>query len=134
MQLLACSAMTGIIWMVQLAVYPQFVRVGPESFKDYHSRYTRSVAIVIIPLMLLEAAACLACLYLGPWSEQIMPTILLGVIWLSTALIQAPQHSRLRIDGIPKLVKGNWIRTLAWTLRLAFLLQLLLSHLSQVAG
>jgi hypothetical protein len=28
--------LTGLIWVVQVLVYPQFLRVPPAAFKDYH--------------------------------------------------------------------------------------------------
>jgi hypothetical protein len=46
---------------------------------------------------------------------------LLGVIWASTAWIQVPLHRRLAVAPDPaaveRLVRTNWIRTGAWTLR-----------------
>jgi hypothetical protein len=46
---------------------------------------------------------------------------LLGVIWLCTGLIQVPLHQRLEkgFDAVShrRLVTGNWIRTIAWSLR-----------------
>jgi hypothetical protein len=43
------------------------------------------------------------------------------LIWGSTFLIQVPQHSKLLAGHDPEicqqLVLGNWIRTIAWSLR-----------------
>lgn len=44
-------------------------------------------------------------------------------VWASTAFVQIPQHRRLARGGDPEavsaLVRGNWVRTVAWTLRAA---------------
>lgn len=120
-QLTACAAMTGIIWMVQVAIYPLLSRLEGGVFHDYHSRYMNRVTFVIAPSMLLEAVSCAACLYLGDWRDFLVPTILLGIIWASTAFIQVPQHGKLAPETVPALVRSNWIRTIAWSARLIIL-------------
>lgn len=123
-QLAACAAMTGIIWMVQIAIYPLFARLEGPVFEDYHQRYMRQVSFVIAPFMFLEATTCAACLYLGDWRTQILPTFLLALVWASTAFIQVPQHQKLTPQTVPALVRSNWLRTVAWTARLVLLASL----------
>jgi len=45
----------------------------------------------------------------------------LFIVWGSTALLQIPLHRRLEQGHDPVailwLIRGNWIRTAAWTLR-----------------
>lgn len=56
---------------------------------------------------------------------------LLGIIWLSTAVFQVPIHLKLMNKASAKLItrviRTNWIRTIAWTLRsllwMAYLLE-----------
>ena len=120
-QLIASAAMTGIIWIVQVAIYPLFARLKGAVFDDYHNRYMKRVTFVIAPIMFLEATSCAACLLLGEWHEFILPALLLGIVWGSTALIQVPQHQRLTPNTVSKLVLSNWIRTAAWTTRTAIL-------------
>ena len=120
-QLTACAAMTGIIWMVQIAIYPLFARLEGEAFNDYHTRYMGRVTCVIAPLMLIEAASCAACLYLGDWQEMTPSILLLAMAWASTALIQVPQHAKLTPKTVSTLVHSNWIRTIAWTARTVLL-------------
>ena len=117
LQLAACAAMTGIIWMVQLAIYPLFAWLAGPTFTDYHDRYMRQVTWVIAPLMFLEAASCAALLYLADWRDFLVPTLLLALVWGSTAFIQVPQHQKLTPQTVPALVRSNWIRTFAWTSR-----------------
>jgi len=128
LQLIACAAMTGIIWMVQLAIYPLFGRLQGQTFDDYHTRYMTQVTHIIAPFMFLEASTCALCLYLGPWDTQLLPTLLLALVWASTAFIQVPQHKNLTPETVPALVRSNWLRTIAWSLRLIFLASLHLSN------
>ena len=77
-----------------------------------------------IPLMLAEAATAAALLWLAPDSVRILvwgglaPVVL---IWLSTWAVQVPTHRLLteRFDaGTHRaLVRTNWLRTIAWSLR-----------------
>ena len=57
-----------------------------------------------------------------PIASFLIPFVfLVVVIWLSTALLQVPQHGRLQrgfeARAQQALVNGNWIRTAAWSLR-----------------
>lgn len=124
-QLVACAAMTGIIWIVQVAIYPLFARLEGQTFDDYHTRYMSQVTYVIAPLMFLEATTCAACLSFGNWQDFVIPTVLLAIVWASTAFIQIPQHTKLTPETVPALVRSNWIRTIAWTMR-SLLLALIL--------
>jgi len=52
--------------------------------------------------------------------------VLLGIIWLSTMLLQVPQH-RILASGFDEkayriLVTSNWIRTVSYTLRVFLVL------------
>lgn len=125
-QLIASTAMTGVVWIVQVAVYPLFARIGKDEFDEYHRRYMHCVSFVIMPLMALEALTCIACFFMGDQMRLLAPSILFGIICLSTALIQVPQHNALTIDRVPTLVKGNWIRTIAWTARTLLLATLVI--------
>jgi hypothetical protein len=71
----------------------------------------------------LSTAGWLALAGQPLWFWRLMMGILL-VIWLSTAFWQGPLHGRLSREGVrPELVralvKGNWLRTVFWTLRSA---------------
>ena len=129
-QLAASAAMTGIIWMVQVAIYPLFARLGGATFDDYHTRYMNRVTYVIAPLMFIEAASCAACLYLGDWQSMVPTTLLLATVWASTAFVQVPQHAKLTPKSVPALVRSNWIRTIAWTTRTILLAWMAVGHKS----
>lgn len=117
--------MVGLIWFVQIVHYPLFAQVGTNLFAEYETAHSRLTTWVVGPPMLVEAATAFVLLLAKP--ERI-PAILvwLGValvlvIWLSTALLQVPQHEILTrgfaTDAHRFLVISNWIRTVAWTAR-----------------
>jgi uncharacterized membrane protein len=117
--------MVGLIWFVQIVHYPLFAQVGTHLFPEYESTHNRLTTWVVGPPMLVEAATALVLLLAKP--DRIPPTqvwlgaVLVLVIWLSTALLQVPQHEILTrsfvADAHRWLVASNWIRTVAWTIR-----------------
>lgn len=121
----ATMGMVGVIWFVQIVHYPLFASVGAQQFPEYERRHSARITWIVAPLMLIEAAASgLLCLATERPVPAWMPwtgAALLGVIWLSTALVQVPCHSRLARGFDPlahrRLVRTNWLRTIAWSLR-----------------
>jgi hypothetical protein len=121
--------MTGIIWLVQVAHYPLFDRIGRDQFVRYENDYTRRMGWVVGPPMLLELATAIALVYVHAGWLVWIALGLLAVVWLSTIFLQIPQHSRLErgFDAVThrSLVRTNWIRTLAWSGRSALALAIL---------
>lgn len=123
--LAATLFMTGLIWFVQVVHYRLFDHVGAASFAAYEEAHARLTTWVVGPPMLLELGSAVVLLRLRPVEigarEVWLGLFLLGVIWLSTALIQVPQHNALGAGFDFKtyraLVGFNWIRTIAWSLR-----------------
>lgn len=122
--LAATCALAGLIWTVQLAIYPLFDGVGREAFPAFHRRYVRGISWIVAPLMGVEALTAGLVLAAG----ERAPLFLLGValiaaIWLVTFLVEVPRHRRLAagFDAAAhrELVGANWARTLAWTARAA---------------
>lgn len=128
-QLMLGSALTGIIWLVQVAIYPQFLNVGVAEFSRYHFRHMLGIALIIVPLMFLEMG--LACLAVWQFRQSSIAGLTLAAalmtvgVWLSTVFIQAPLHlalERKRSEStIRKLTRTNWIRTVLWSVRLVLL-------------
>ena len=122
----ATTAMAGVIWTVQLAIYPLFASVGHEGFASYHAAYSERITWIVGPVMILELGSA-GVLAIAAWKSGEGRLLAAGglalvvSIWVATALVQVPQHGRLG-EGydeatIAALVAGNWIRTLLWTLR-----------------
>lgn len=123
---LATLAMTGLIWFVQVVHYPLMREVGTDAFAAYERRHLRRTTIVVCPLMLVELATAVV-IVIRSSSPSIDPMlawsglVLLLVIWASTASLQVPCHRRLEsgFDAAvhARLVRTNWLRTVAWSAR-----------------
>ena len=117
--------MVGVIWFVQIVHYPLFGRVGKEGFADYSRAHARLTGLVVGPPMLVEAATAVALVARTPqgipFYLPVLGLVLLAVVWLSTALLQSPQHTTLGGGFVPAshrfLVASNWLRTVCWTAR-----------------
>ena len=118
--------MVGVIVFVQVVHYPLMASVGRSKFKAYERQHTIRTGWVVVPAMTVELA-CAVLLTLEAGSPETRPTAilglaLLGVVWFSTAVFQAPAHELLLRGFDPdvhrRLVRLNWIRTLAWLARI----------------
>jgi hypothetical protein len=117
--------MVGLIWFVQIVHYPLFNAVGSHNFADYERRHSARTTWVVAPPMLVELTTAVLLFWFrhSEVSSAYLWTglALLAVIWLSTAFIQVPCHNAL-ISGFDavvhqRLVRSNWMRTIAWSLR-----------------
>ncbi len=114
--------LVGLIWVVQIVIYPQMARMVTEGFPAWHRTYTQRIAWVVAPMMVLETA-------LAGWWVLSSPNSgfawagasLVMIIWGSTFALQMPMHRRLAggwdEPAIGRLVATNWVRTVAWSLR-----------------
>lgn len=117
--------MVGLIWFVQVVHYPLFAAVGAGESPDYARRHQRRTTFVVGPPMLVELAAAVWIAWRLP--AGVSPALawsglaLVAVTWASTHRLQVPEHGRLlagRDDAvIRRLVRTNWLRTVAWTAR-----------------
>ena len=128
--LAATLFMTGLIWFVQVVHYPLFAAVGREGFAAYHAAHGRRTTAVVMPVMIAEALSALLLAWQPPAGvpapAAFAGVALVAVIWASTGLLQVPCHGRLGAGrdaaAIRSLVGGNWLRTVAWSVRAALLL------------
>ena len=125
-------AMAGVIWFVQVVQYPLFATVGAAQFAAYEIAHAQRISFVVVPLMLAEA--CTAAVLAWTRPAGLSPTllviglVLVGLIWLSTFLVQVPLHDILArgfdADAHRRLVASNWIRTSLWSVRAVLVLAL----------
>ncbi len=117
--------MLGVIWLVQVVHYPLFANVGNKEFVSYERRHTRLITWIVAPPMLIEGTTAVLLLLFRPpsvaaWTLWAVAA-LLGATWLSTAMVQMPCHEVLSRSFDPivhhRLVRSNWFRTAAWSLR-----------------
>jgi hypothetical protein len=122
--------LVGVIWIVQVLHYPLLADVGANGYAKYHNRHTSRITPVVAPAMILELLTAIYFVFVSP--ERINAyyfwcgLALVLIIWISTFLVQVPLHEKLGAGFDNKvqrkLVRTNWIRTAAWTLRGALIL------------
>lgn len=126
-------AMTGIMWLVQIAYYPNLALIGTDDFPKYEQTHVRRVTRPAWAMLWLELLSGLALAFVATRSllreASYANLALLLVIWCSTWFVQVPLHRRLS-DGFDtqahrRLVRTNWVRTLVYTVRAAGLIVLL---------
>jgi len=110
---------------VQVVHYPLLRQVGGSQYVLHQHKHMQLTSYVVGPLMFTELGASICLLLLFP--EGVLGSLasiglaLLVVIWCSTLLLQGPRHEQLRCgwneEAHRGLVRSNWIRTIAWTLR-----------------
>ncbi len=119
--------MTGIIWFVQVVHYPLLGHAGTEGSRRLAAEHQSRTGRVVGGPMVVEAVTALALVATPPdgvpRAAAVAGVVLVAVIWATTALLQVPLHREmlrgLDADGHRRLVRGNWIRTAAWTARAA---------------
>ena len=132
LHLLTTIFMTGLIWVVQIVIYPQFADIDEASFSHYETRYQKRITWIVLPVMTLELGSGVLLFLLKHENFSLVShslnLIALGLIWLSTALLQVPCHNVLKqsfdLAVHRKLVVSNWIRTALWSLRSLLLLSI----------
>jgi len=119
--------LVGLIWVIQVVVYPQFLRVDEKEFTRFHFGHCWRIGLLIAPLLVIEVITAALSLYQGHREPAfLISASLIPVNWLSTAIFQAPTHLRL-MDGfdtaqVRRLIRSNWVRTMTWTVRGVLLL------------
>jgi hypothetical protein len=124
-QVISTWFLVGLIWTIQIVHYPLFAAVGHDRFVAYEASHTRLITWVVGPVMLVEAATAGLFVAMRPASIPAwIPWTGLGLvilIWISTAILQVPDHAKLAngFDAAAHahLVGTNWLRTIAWTAR-----------------
>ena len=118
-------ALTGLIWTIQVVVYPSFALVTPSAFPTFHEQHSIRITWIVAPLMLVELVTAIGLVIVPPAgvaAEILWLGLLLIVLnWVSTAGLQIPAHRSLgesfNLEAQRSLVRSNWVRTFAWTIR-----------------
>jgi len=117
--------MIGVIWFVQVVHYPLMGLIAPEDVSRYEQAHTRLTMWMVGPPMLAELASGVLLLWIRPAAVSSLQAwtgiALLAVTCCSTQFVQIPCHARLSQAFDPavhrRLVRTNWVRTVAWSLR-----------------
>jgi len=121
-------AMFGLMWAVQIIIYPQFRSVTPADFASYaadHSTRITTALALLAPAEIIFAA----WLWLDtPSGVSRSATFVSGAFlaagWVATAVWFAPLHGKFLgeydLARINQLISTNWLRTLLWSARAGF--------------
>jgi hypothetical protein len=122
--------MCGLIWIIQLVHYPTFLFVERDRYTEFQRFHMFRISWIVLPVMSMEL---LSGAFLWYQQQSLIWTVnlfLLSLIWFSTLAIQSPSHAKLEKGFDQKLVslliRGNWIRTILWTLRALILVTYLI--------
>lgn len=138
-QIMASTTMAAIAWFVQIVHYPLFALLPSSGSKtaegagmscsatrDYHNENLRRTRPLVLVPMVVEAATATWLALFPPVAvgrgAAITGLCLVGIVVLSTALVQVPLHESLRSGNAPaetvnRLVRSTRIRTAVWTAR-----------------
>ena len=119
-QLLIDFGLVVLIWMVQLIVYPSFIYHTKENLFAWHKKYTKRIAVIVIPLMLLQLALAVTDVFLNINFTTVFTLSIVLALWIFTFLGFAPLHFKISENNSDNrilllLVQRNWIRTFLWT-------------------
>jgi hypothetical protein len=115
----------GLIWTVQVVHYPSFKYVDKDKYNDFQQFHMSAITFIVMPAMVIELFSGIV-LTLTQFQNLwfILSFICLVFIWGWTFFVNVPIHSKLVKDSsddlISDLVKSNWPRTIAWSLKLVF--------------
>ena len=118
---LASFGLVVLIWLVQVVIYPAFAEIAPDRFALWHAGYTRAVTWIVAPLMLAQVALLGWLAVARPSPRVLLAAGMVAVAWVATFALAVPAHDTLQASGldravVARLVTGNWVRTITWTL------------------
>jgi hypothetical protein len=120
----ATAAMAGVIWTVQLVVYPGFGEAGATgAWHAVHEAHTRRTARLVALPWAVQGATLAALLVRRPEAASLpllaAAAVLAVVPVVVTVAVSVPLHGRLArgwdVAAWRRLVRTNWLRTAAWT-------------------
>lgn len=109
-----------LIWMVQLTVYPSFKHFTRDGLLHWHSRYTKNMAIIVIPLMFGQLIIYSYQVFASQNLFSILGLAIVILLWVSTFVQFVPMHQQINGNQhtdktLAQLVMRNWIRTALWS-------------------
>lgn len=128
-QTFVTTVMVGVIWTVQIVIYPLFYPYAEKGevaeLEKLHEYYTPKITLIVLPLMFTELGLAIwtAFTHQGFWN-WILLSLVLGA-WAITFFISVPCHNTLAtVNEVPSklraakmLIRTNWLRTLFWSVR-----------------
>jgi DMSO reductase anchor subunit len=113
--------MCVVLWLVQLVIYPSFLRVEPSELVAWHKVYTFRFSFVILPLMLGQLALAILTVLDDPSILEWLAFALVIVCWILTFFVSVPLHRKIEQNDSTreirqKLITTNWPRTILWSI------------------
>ena len=112
--------MCVVLWLVQLVIYPSFLRVEPSELIAWHKAYTFRVSFVILPLMLGQLVIAILSVWEDPSILEWVAFTFVLVCWILTFFVSVPLHRKIEQNDTTretrqKLIATNWPRTILWS-------------------
>lgn len=112
--------MLVLIWMVQLLIYPGFKYFEREQLIIWHTKYSRNMTFIVMPLMLSQLLLHSYTTYMGFSLIQLLILVLVILSWILTFTIFVPLHQKIGNNRFEKqdlfhLDSFNWWRTIIWS-------------------
>ena len=116
--------MVVVLWLVQLVIYPSFLRCELIQLVDWHRAYSTRVAWVIIPPMFAQLPVVGWLTYKQPNAFNLAALAALLVCWILTFAVSVPLHRKIdsgdtRAATVERLIRTNWPRTILWSFAFA---------------
>jgi hypothetical protein len=113
----------GLVWTVQVLVYPGFRGIDRSRWHAWHDRHTRLMTTTVVAPWAVQGVTCAVLLVWRPDGVPFWLAVLAGVCGAATVAVtvgvSVPCHRRLAeaYDDavVDRLVATNWYRTAAWT-------------------
>ena len=110
-----------LIWMVQLIVYPSFKFYSKKELEKWHQKYNFRIAVIVIPLMLLQLLVYGLQLINDQNLFYIIGMSIVVLVWCITLFKFVPLHNSIMSKSYSEsvlrtLIKLNWSRTLLWSI------------------
>ena len=112
--------MCVVLWLVQLVIYPSFLRVKTSDLLAWHKAYTFRVSFVILPLMFGQLVLAILSVIEDSSILEWFAFAFVLVCWILTFFVSVPLHRKIEQNDITletrqKLIMTNWPRTILWS-------------------
>ncbi len=114
----------GLVWVIQLLVYPGFAHMVGGDWVTVHDRHTRIMGLLVSGPWAVQGLTCAVLLVWRPPGVPFVLALAAGLCGAATVgvtvAVSVPCHQRLAQGWDPavhaRLTRTNWWRTAAWTL------------------
>ncbi len=109
-----------LILLVQLVIYPGFRFYDKNDLISWHSKYTKRISLVVVPLMFGQLIIAVIFLLRRSAPYDIAVSFMVLAVWLITFLYFVPAHRKISNGEhnkalLRQMVQINWWRTAIWS-------------------